>query len=104
MRRRTFIAGLTGAAALAPFAARAQQQGRMYRIGFLNPSSRNAPPTVAFLDELRLNGFVEGRNLEVIPDGFDLRPDRAAELAAVMVKAGPDVIYSGGVAATARSA
>ena len=100
MRRREFITGIAGFAAAWPPAASAQQAGRGYKIGFLNPSGRVAPPTVAFLDELRLNGFVEGQNLEIIPRGFDLRSDQAAELAVSIVKAAPDAIYSGGEVAT----
>ncbi len=99
MRRRQFLS-LLGGAATWPAVAPAQEPGRTYRMGFLNPSGRDAPPTVALLDELRLNGFVAGQNLEIIPGGFDLRNEQAAELAAVMVKAAPDVIYTGGVVAT----
>jgi ABC-type uncharacterized transport system substrate-binding protein len=100
MRRRDFIIGMAGSAASWPTAARAQKDGSVYRIGFLAPSGRDAPPIVAFLNELRLNGFVEGRNLEIIPGGFDLRSDQATKLAATIVKAAPDVIYSGGEIAT----
>jgi putative tryptophan/tyrosine transport system substrate-binding protein len=99
MKRRQFIA-LGGAAALAPLAARAQQPRRIYRLGCLVPSGRQTPPIVAFFDELKLHGFAEGQNLEVVPGGFDIRNERVAQVAAVMVKATPDVIYSGGVVAS----
>jgi putative tryptophan/tyrosine transport system substrate-binding protein len=99
VKRREFIAGLACSVAWRT-TADAQQTGRSYRIGFLNPSGRHAPPTVAFLDELRLNGFIEGQNLEIIPAGFDLRGLQAAEMATTIVKAAPDVIYSGGEVAT----
>ena len=100
MRRRNFIIGMAGSAAAWSTAAQAQKDGRNYRIGFLNPSGRSAPPTIAFLDELRLNGFIEGQNLEIIPGGFDLRSDQVTKLAATIVEAVPDVIYSGGEVAT----
>ena len=73
----------------------AQETGRTYRLGFLIPSGRDTPAVAAFLDELRLNGFIEGQNLTVIPGGFDARSDELAERAAALVKAGPDAIVGG---------
>jgi hypothetical protein len=75
MRRREFIA-LLGGAATWSLAARAQDAGRTYRIGFLLPSPRNSPAVVAMFDQLRLNGFVEGQNLIVIPGGFGVPNDQ----------------------------
>src|SRR6516164_1956678 len=94
MRRREFIAGLGGAAAW-PVVARAQQPDRIYRIGFLVPTPRDRPPVVALFDELRLNGFIENQNIEVLPGGFDVRDEQLVELAAALVKAGPDAIVAG---------
>ena len=94
MKRREFIAGLGGAAAW-PVVARAQQPGRIYRIGFLVPTPRDRPPVVALFDELRLNGFIENQNIEVLPGGFDVRDEQLVELAAALVKAGPDAIVAG---------
>ena len=62
-----------------PLAARAQEPGRTYRIGFLLPGVRELPATVAFFDEMRLNGFVEGQNLAVIPGGFAVRDEQLAK-------------------------
>jgi putative ABC transport system substrate-binding protein len=81
MRRREFIT-LVGAAAAWPLAARAQEVGRTYRLGFLLPTARQVPQVEAFFDELRLNGFVEGKNLVVIPGGFEATDDNLAERAA----------------------
>jgi putative ABC transport system substrate-binding protein len=94
LRRREFIT-LLGGSVTWPFAARAQEAGRIYRIGFLIPSPRNRPPVAALLDELRLNGFIEGQNLEILPGGFGVRNEQLAELAAMLVKAAPDVIIAG---------
>ena len=58
---RDFITLLGGAAAVWPLAARAQEAGRTYRLGFLIPSSSQTPATLALFDELRLNGFIEGQ-------------------------------------------
>jgi putative tryptophan/tyrosine transport system substrate-binding protein len=70
---------------------------RVYRLGVLIPSARQTPPVVAFFDELRLNGFIEGQNLEVIPGGFDIRNEQVAEQVATILKAAPDAIVSGGL-------
>jgi putative ABC transport system substrate-binding protein len=68
MRRREFIKLVGGTAATWPFAARAQQPGKVFRIGFLGVS-RDAPGTAAnykaFSDELREKGFSEGQNLVI---------------------------------------
>jgi putative ABC transport system substrate-binding protein len=92
--RREFIAGLASAAAW-PLAAWAQRSDRTYRLGFLIPTSRETPAVVAFFDELRLNGFIEGQNLTVVPGGFDVRNEELAERAAALVKAAPDAIVAG---------
>jgi putative ABC transport system substrate-binding protein len=73
MRRRKFITLLGGAAAW-PLAARAQQVGRMYRIGFFSGGILGGRVTSgpvmeiglpAFFGELRKFGFSEGNNLIV---------------------------------------
>ena len=58
--RRKFIAALGGTAFAWPLAARGREAGRTYRLGSLQPSPRSAPHHVAFFDELRRAGFVEG--------------------------------------------
>jgi putative ABC transport system substrate-binding protein len=82
-------------AATWPLPALAQEPGRIYRLAFMIPSPRQAPATIAFFDELRRNGFIEDKNLAVIPDGFDADYGRLAELAPALVKAAPDAIIVG---------
>src|SRR5258708_37902850 len=69
MKRRDFITLLGGAAVAWPVVARAQQSGRMRRIGVLMTVSENDPEGQARLDALRqgLNqlGWAEGKNLAV---------------------------------------
>ena len=48
---------------------------------------------VAFFDELKLFGFVEGQNLKIVAGGFELRDDQFAEVAATFAKSAPDVIF-----------
>jgi putative ABC transport system substrate-binding protein len=98
MKRREFITGL-GVAAAWPVVAWSQQPGRTYRLGFFMPVSRQETAVVAFFDELRRGGFVEGQNLEII-GGFDIGNDRIAEHTALLAKAAPDAIVSAGVLAT----
>jgi putative tryptophan/tyrosine transport system substrate-binding protein len=95
MRRREFIALIGSAAALPLFrvpVARAQEPGRIYRLGILTGAARQAPRMVAFFDELKVLGFVEGQNLKIVAAGFDLREDQFADVAATLAKAAPDVV------------
>src|SRR5262249_40854698 len=94
MRRRDLITLLGGAAAW-PLAAHAQEPGRTYRLGFLLPTARQTPQVEAFFDELRLNGFVEGKNLVVVPGGFEAIDDNLAERAAALGNASPNAIVPG---------
>jgi putative ABC transport system substrate-binding protein len=100
MRRREFIALLVGGAAPAwPLAVSAQEPGRTYRLGGLSPSPRHSPQLVAFFDELRRLGFIEGQNLIIDGRGYGLRIDQFAEIATELVKLQVDAIYCVGDAA-----
>jgi len=99
MRRRDFIAGLTGAAAL-PLVARAQERERMRRIGVLLPAAADDPEWQAwlgaFLQALPQLGWTIGRNVQIdtrwaTPNAAEIRK-HAAELVALA----PDVIVASG--------
>ena len=96
MRRREFIA-LIGSTAAVPLlwvpVARAQEPGRIYRLGVIQGPARQAPRIVAFFDELKGLGFVEGHNLQIVAGGFGLRVDQYTEVAATVAKSAPDVIF-----------
>ena len=67
MKRRNFI-GLLGGAIAFPFAADAQQDKGVRRIGVLQPFAIDSPekPRVeAFLQELQRLGWTDGRNLQI---------------------------------------
>jgi putative tryptophan/tyrosine transport system substrate-binding protein len=96
MTRRQFIALMGVTAAAWPFAARAQKPGRIYRLGDLHPSPRNAPYNVALFDALKPEGFIDGRNLVVDDHGFGLRVDELAGHASAIVKAEVDLIVCSG--------
>jgi putative ABC transport system substrate-binding protein len=101
MRRREFITLLGGAAAALSSALRgwAQEPGRTYRIGVLANAPRNAAHWVAFFDELRSHGFIEGVNLSIL-DGFSAPADRVDAIAAAIVETRPEVITTGGATLT----
>ena len=70
MRRRDFVTLIGGAAAAWPLAARAEQTGAVWRIGFLTPRSLPSPPahdtfSDAFIDGMSGLGYNEGKNLVI---------------------------------------
>ncbi len=97
MRRREFIVLATGAAAL-PLAARAQQAGKVWRVGMLDTTSAalNAKNIDAFRAGMRALGYVEGQNLIIEYRSFDGRIERLPQLAAELVKLKCDVIVTRG--------
>src|SRR6516165_10694077 len=103
LRRREFIAGLGGAAAW-PLAARAQQDGRVRRIGVLMPGDENDPVQKtyfsAFTQALAGLGWTDGRNVRI-----DLRwgagdANRIRARAQELVGLQPDIILAGATPAT----
>jgi putative tryptophan/tyrosine transport system substrate-binding protein len=99
MRRRDFIKVVAGSAITWPRAARAQQGGRVRRIGFLAGLAEDDPEqivrTAAFGQGLAALGWAEGRNARVdfrfAPSGAQLQT-LARELTALQ----PDVIVAVG--------
>jgi putative ABC transport system substrate-binding protein len=92
MRRREFIGVLGGATAAWPLAARAQEAGRIYRLGALHPLPRTAPQFALLFDGLRREGFLEGRNLLLRGFGSSAYREQAAQI----VEAGIDAFFCGG--------
>jgi putative tryptophan/tyrosine transport system substrate-binding protein len=95
MRRREFIT-LLAAVPFAPRVVRAQEKDRVYRLGSLAPSPRSRPYHVAFYDELKRQGFVEGQNLVVDEHGYGLRVDQLAKHAEELVRSQVDLIVCSG--------
>jgi putative tryptophan/tyrosine transport system substrate-binding protein len=95
MRRRDFMAGITGALAL-PLAARAQQKERIGRVGLLTgyrDNDRAGQIVAATIREGLANlGWVEGRNLRMDIRFAGLDPERFNWYAAELVSFNPDVI------------
>ena len=98
MRRRDFIsvALLGGASAALPFAARAQQTKRVFKIGHIESGSPSSNPYLlaAFQQGLQKLGYVEGDNLFIERRYADGRGERFPELIADLVRLGVDVIFT----------
>jgi putative tryptophan/tyrosine transport system substrate-binding protein len=77
-----------------PLAANAQPAARVYRIGFVSPTS-SGPTLQAFQDGLRDLGYVEGRNLLIEAQFAEGRPERLPELIAEMIRRKVDVLVVG---------
>lgn len=105
MRRRQFIAGLTGAAAAWPLASRAQQpQGPL--IGFLSShaSDEARGQTDAFLRGLAAFGYVDGRSAKIEYRWADGHYERLPALARELVALRPAVLAAPGGTPSARAA
>ena len=95
MRRREFIA-LSGASITWPFGALAQEPGRTYRIGCLQPVPRDVPGLLAFFDGLRSFGFIKGQNLTVDFRDYGAHIDLISKFATDLVNARVDAIQAAG--------
>src|SRR3989442_14654152 len=91
LNRRRFLCAVAGSLLPAPIVAEAQQAGKVYRIGYLGPSSAPAVSRFieAFRQGLRELGWVEGQSIVIeyrFAEGqYDRLPDLAAELARLKV-------------------
>jgi putative ABC transport system substrate-binding protein len=92
LARREFIAGLGGAAALWPLAARAQQGERVRRVGVLFGGAYQN--VAAFRESLAMLGWVEGGNLRMDYRFANGDPDRLAAYAEELVNLRPDLIFA----------
>ena len=95
VKRREFMA-LLGGAATWPLAARAQQAGKISRVGFLanDPNIPAQPAGRAFLDGLRESGFIEGKNVVIERRFAEGRIEQYATLVSELINWGPDVIVT----------
>jgi putative ABC transport system substrate-binding protein len=101
MNRRTFIAGLGGAAGW-PVVARAQQGGSQYRIGHLAiaaPTDNPPPPPAnwsGFVQGLSEAGYTEGLNISFEHRSAHDQPDRFPQLAAELAGLKVNAIFARG--------
>jgi putative tryptophan/tyrosine transport system substrate-binding protein len=102
MRRREFIAGLSAVAW--PLAARAQQGGRVRRIGFLIGGADENDPGMtltlsAFTQALADLGWTDGRNVRMDGRWGGGDNNRMRALAQELVGLQPDIIFASGTSA-----
>jgi putative tryptophan/tyrosine transport system substrate-binding protein len=97
MDRRTFIGTLTGSLLGAPLAAKAQQAGKVHRIGFLlfSPLAVQRYLIAAFEAGLREQGYTPGREVVIEYRSADGHSDQLTILAAELVRLGVSVIVTG---------
>ena len=99
MRRREFIALLSGAAAW-PSAARAQQSERIRRIGMLSNmssgDSQGREEAAAFAEALKVHGWISGGNLQIEYRWGAGDGERYRTYAAQLVAQAPDVLLAVG--------
>ena len=104
INRREFITLLGGAAAW-PLAARAQQGGRVRRIGVLMGPAEDDPwaktMVSAFMQALADLGWTEGRNVRMDLRWAGADTNRIRAVAQELVGLQPDIILTGGTPATA---
>lgn len=100
MNRRGLITMLGGAAAWS-MGARAQQLGRVYRIGVLETVSEslNAANINALRDGLKSLGYAEGKNLVIEYRSAEGRGERFPDLAADLLRSNVDIIVTRGTPA-----
>jgi putative ABC transport system substrate-binding protein len=101
MRRRAFITLLGGAAVAWPLAARAQQTGKVWRIGFPFIVSREAFSRIyaGFQQGMRELGYVEGKDFVSEWRSGEGRYERLPDVAAELVRLKVDIIVTGLAAA-----
>jgi putative tryptophan/tyrosine transport system substrate-binding protein len=99
MRRREFIAFMSGAAIVSPIAALAQQNDRVKRIGvLLGATTEHDPESEARLAAFRLGlnelGWFEGRNVHIDYRFANGDADRIRTYVTELVKSAPDLIVA----------
>ena len=79
--------------------ADAQQTGKIFRIGFLDPSTASGSAVLveAFRQELSKLGWIEGKNITIEYRFAEQKPERLPELAADLVRLKVDLIVVSGI-------
>jgi putative ABC transport system substrate-binding protein len=99
MNRRDAVLALAALGAT-PFAALAQSQQRVWRIGFLSQRSISLSESDVYYGPFRQGmrelGYVEGKNLSIEWRSAEGKIERLSELAAELVKLNVDVIVTPG--------
>ena len=102
MRRREFIAFVSGTAVAWPLTARAQKSGKVPTVGFLGATTPSvwSAFVAAFLQWLRELGWIDGSTVAIEYRWAQGRDELYAEFAAEFVRLKVDVIVTAGTNAT----
>jgi len=105
MRRRDFITLLGGTAAAWPLATHAQQRAKLPTIGILASGTPEAQGRwwAAFVEQLRVLGWIEGRNVAIEHRWAEGRSERFTEIAAEFVRLNVEIIITDGTPAIAAA-
>ena len=91
--RRKLVIAFGAGAAVSPFSSFAQQQGKVWRVGFVSGRKSRPDPTAdAVLQGLRDLGYVEGKNLLIEYRYVGEMRERTAGIVAELVQLKVDVI------------
>jgi len=98
MNRRTAIRRLATLFLTTASLAEAQQAGKIFRIGFLDPSTASSMAGLleVFRQEMRKLGWIEGKNIAIEYRFAEQKNERLPELAADLVRLKVDLIVVGG--------
>lgn len=107
MNRREAVIAILALCA-APLAARAQQSGKVWGVGYLSANARPADfesstTSGAFVKGMRALGYIEGKNLAIEWRFAEDKLGRVQELAAELVQLKMDVIVTSGSPATSAA-
>jgi putative tryptophan/tyrosine transport system substrate-binding protein len=94
-RRILLRAALCGIALAAPLASLAQEQPKVWRIGFLVADSSSTRVYDGFQEGMRKLGYFEGKNCVIRRRFADGKYERLPSLAAELVRLNVDVIVAG---------
>src|SRR3990167_493952 len=99
MRKKVIGLALCAVLFALSYSASAQKTGKIYRIGFLDPSTASGSAVLVkvFLQELSTLGWIEGKNITIEYRFAEQKIERLPELAAELVRLKVDLIV---VAAT----
>jgi putative tryptophan/tyrosine transport system substrate-binding protein len=100
-RKLVGIVALVVTLAMSGAVAHAQQTGKIFRIGYLDPSTASGSAVLveAFRQELSKLGWIEGKNITIEYRFAEGKTERQPELAADLVRLKVDLIVVSGVSA-----
>lgn len=94
--RRRFLAALGASTLAMPLGAFAQQATPVPRLGILLFNSPQIDPIAPLLQGLQARGYVDGKTIAIEYRFAEGRAERLPDLAAELVRLGPDVIFAFG--------